>query len=87
LPEPILRAKDVMKVVSYHEEPSVDVTDEGVIRPIQIGGNIRFRLEDILRLIGGKGCNKSVKISLPKGLSRGNQDATLLPVAYAGNTS
>ena len=80
-------AKDAMKDLSYHEQPSIDVTDEGVIRPIQIGGNIRFRLEDILRLIGGKGCNKSVKISLPKGLSRGNQDATLLPVAYTGNTS
>ena len=76
-----------MKVVSYHEQPSIDVTDEVVIRPIQIGGNIRFRLEDIRRLTGGKECNKCVKISLPKGLSRGNQDATLLPVAYAGNTS
>ena len=51
-------AKDMMKDLSYHEQPSIAVTDEGVIRPIQIGGNIRFRLEDILRLIGGKGCNK-----------------------------
>ena len=65
-------AKDAMKDLSYHEQPSVDVTDEGVIRPIQIGG---------------KGCNKSVKISLSKGLSRVNQDATLPPVADAGNTS
>ena len=30
-------AKDEMKDLSYHEQPSIDVTDEGVIRPIQIG--------------------------------------------------
>ena len=80
-------AKDMMKDLSYHEQPSIDVTDEGVIRPIQIGGNIRFRLEDIRRLTRGKGYNKCVKISMPKGLSRGNQDATLPSFADAGNTS
>ncbi len=30
-------AKDAMKDLSYHEQPSIDVKDEGVIRPIQIG--------------------------------------------------
>ena len=60
-------AKDMMNDLSYHEQPSVDVTDEGVIRPIQIGGNIRFRLEDIRRLTGGKECSKCVKYRFLRG--------------------